>query len=337
MSVFSLGTDPEFFVLDTDRRPVPAFKFFPGKEEKRQVAPDYSSRVLAFRDGYAVEINIPPASCRENLTLSMLQGLKGTLKCLPMGYTLSSLPAVPIRLPEDLDGAPEDVRTFGCDPSWNAYTGDCLTVPLDASEHPWRYAGGHMHLSIPTGYKGYTGFDAYQWIFNAESIMLFVRMLDLYLGVPLTLWFAKEETFRRREYYGKAGEFRFQEYMKAPATGLPAYVGVEYRTPGPEVWNAPPVASFAFGVMRSVAENFDYLRSKWDAGMEEAIRHAVNTGEGARALLRDSAFCNVEMFEKLVLRNRPFQTLNTDFKASSEIAQRGWAHYSSVGAEFSLF
>jgi hypothetical protein len=105
--------------------------------------------------------------------------------------------------------------------------------------------------------------------------------MDLYVGAPLSFLFDSKQTFLRRRFYGQAGEFRSQKYGSGKEE-----VGVEYRTPGPEVWNAAWVASFAMGVGRHIALNFRALAKKWDKHIEADLQLAINTGAGLSKMLR---------------------------------------------------
>lgn len=338
----TLGTDPELFLVHgTTGRPVPAHRFFPGKDAKRDAG---VAGTKVFRDGYAVELNLTPQACRETLTHNFYYVIAALSKELAQaGVRLAALPAVEIDLDSDMRDAPEDVQHFGCDPAWDAYTGMPGTIPLDAMTHPYRYAGGHMHLGAPyhmwfhnTEDKPYwaeykTLFqERYNWMRNAEQVALFMRMADLYVGVPLSYWFHKPETFARRQYYGRAGEFRFQEYGTNQETGKPLAIGVEYRVPGPEVWNAPPVASFAFGVLRTLAFRFNEFAAKWDAKIEPDVQGAINGGEGLRSLVRPmEGWYEKNLFDTGgALEHRPFQNLVVrDQETMGYFHTRGWAFF----------
>lgn len=343
MSVWTLGTDPEYLIVDAQGRPTPAHRFFPPKTEKMKLT-NFNGTMTSqcFRDGYAVELNITPSTCRESMTSKVLGGLFAIQRYLePKGYRLVSRAAWNIDLQADLKDAPEDVLTFGCDPSWNAYTGDMGTVPLDATVHPKRYAGGHLHIALPytlvdpeNKVNPQNVKDTYNWVINAETACLFIRMMDLYVGVPLTYWFDRAETYQRREFYGKAGEFRYQTYGEDPATGKPLYVGLEYRTPGPEVWNGPPVASFALGTMRHIANNFSTFRKGWDPGVEADVIRAINTGAGLKALIRDNGFTGKDTFLGVMEKyNRPFQEMRLFDQSKPEGSRAytwGWDHMTSA-------
>lgn len=296
-----LGMDPEFVIVNKLGRPIPAHKAgIPGPGEKRMLAPDPATtdertgklrynpetdwQTRCFRDGYMVEFNVRPQTCRQSLTHLLRNGvaiLQRELK--EKGLTLAAIPAVRINLARDMKDAPPDVMQFGCKPSLDAYNGEVKIPPIDAISHPYRYAGGHMHF-------GYSGNEEEKWMLNKDNHADAVKLLDLYLGLPLTALFNNRRTYLRRRYYGQAGEYRSQQYLK-PDSHKPAHwadtqwaayvktqVGIEYRTPGPEMWNAAWVASFAYGVGRFVMTGYKQLLKKYDRKLGDGVRAAINTG-----------------------------------------------------------
>ncbi len=334
-----LGADPEFFILDKSGKPVSAHKFFRGKEDKhcaenpsddwtRYIAQNiYDPRVVGnggyrkrneeeaqqfwkgtkassgnklFRDGFAVEFNPFTNECRDSLANNFVTCVVGAQEMLGEDYKLHSLSTVAIDVDEDLKGAPADLLTFGCDPSWDAYTGEKKVAKVDAMTHPFRYAGGHMHFST---YKGaYTLALDYKSLYSngttaqgptakennsvgdetvllrPEDYPLLVKMFDLYVGLPLTYIYESDLIYARREVYGQAGEYRPQKY------GDP-YMGVEYRSPGPEMWRHMATTGMAFSTARFVIRNFQQLKETWNKDAEPFINVAMNTGKGLEELL----------------------------------------------------
>lgn len=266
-----IGTDPEFFIVSKRGRPVPAHHLFGDKHHKHEI----SNGVKAFRDGYAVEINVPPSDSVLALAKSMRAGLLGVRGLLLEGQRLVAVPVVSIDPSADLRDAPDDVLHFGCDPSYDAYTGQEKCPRVDASKHPYRYAGGHMHFSATSAEisKGRFG-----WLKKKDNHLLFIRMLDYRVGIPLTLMALGPGQFERRRVYGQAGEFRPQEYPDGS-------LGLEYRTPCPAIWNNLATASFAFDTALQIFQNFYLYAKVWKEAHEAKIQRALNTGEGLREFL----------------------------------------------------
>jgi hypothetical protein len=278
------GTDPEFFIVERKSgRPVPAHRFFPDKTKKVEVPQgnEYSyyrfkpgAGGKLFRDGYALEINTAPSTCRGLLIATVANTLLRAQEIIRGDYKLVSTPTVQIDIRADLMEAPGDVLTMGCDPSWNAYTGVEAGVPVDALSYPYRTLAGHLHFAQADVYKN-------QPVLDESLYPLITKMFDLFIGVPLTYLTSTPATFQRRELYGRAGEFRIQEY---PLTHC---AGIEYRVPDATVYNSDLLVQMALGVGRRILEPevFGKLATSWDPKIEPKVRDAINLGKDVEALL----------------------------------------------------
>lgn len=300
-----LGADPEIFLADATGKAVSAAVLFPGgKESKKTLYSDdpYGIYVKGFRDGYAVELNINPASCIASATEVMRAGLLALEKlAAEQELVLAPWPSVRVDLEPLLKTGDPTMFQFGCDPALNAYTRGPCYINLDGASHPFRYAGGHIHFSPdPDPATGRSP----AWITDPAACYRAVRMLDLFLGLPMAAIFSAPEAFRRRQYYGKAGEFRMQDYGGPPyATyGRDEYrYGLEYRVLGPEVLAHHAWLSLAWALGRSVLSCFEDLYKKcWKDGMESELQMAINTGRNWKKLFQPSTFLpTVEVVEAL--------------------------------------
>lgn len=284
MSYSMVGVDPEMFLVGKNGRAVPAHTLFPEKSKREQVGRCSSY----YRDGYAVEFNITYGqTCRETLITYLYEAISAAAYTAnKRGLRLISVPAVRVNLSELVE-APTDVQVFGCKPSVNAYTKLSSIPDIEAMAHPFRYAGGHLHFSFPLAFRSNELLDKHHcWILDPENVFLFVKMMDLFVGVPMTYIEANPLNFLRRENYGKAGEFRFQHYSSTNHYNLGA-VGIEYRTLSPFWLRQPGLLSFALGMGREIFNNFHSYAKKWDSSLEPKIRKAIDTGIGLRGLLQD--------------------------------------------------
>ena len=262
------GTDSEFFILDRRGKPAPAHRFFPGKDDKLYFEVKERGRGALFRDGYALEINVPPAHCRSVLVDSVNIMLHKAQQRLPNGYKLTTAPVVGIDL-RSLRRAPYDVQQFGCDPVLDAYLGDERATNLDGTKHRLRYSGSHFHFSVK---------PIPAWMKKFDNMCLLAKLMDQRIGLPLAMIFNNAGSRARRKYYGLAGEFRLQRYEDGER-------GFEYRVPTSEVWNDPGVAMMVMGVGRDTILNFARLQQTWDRRLELCIQRAINTGIGIDNLL----------------------------------------------------
>lgn len=202
MKGFSIGADPELFVLDETGKPVSAAGLIPGTKAVPHKVEGGAIQV----DGMAAEFNIDPCTSftefndRIKLVMKQLQGF------LPTGYTLSAVPC--IVFDEDVwDAAPEEAKELGCSPDFNAWTGTVNPPPNCPSNLRLRTASGHLHI----GWTDDADMGDIQHILNCQDL---VKQLDWYLGA----WSLKMDPDpTRRLLYGKAGACRYKPY------------GVEYR------------------------------------------------------------------------------------------------------------
>jgi hypothetical protein len=201
MEGFTVGCDPEIFVLDPDGRPVCA-EMIPGTK----AAPHEVPFGAVQRDGFAAEFNIQPAKTFEEFDHNITSVVKSLKEFLPKGHTLSFTPSVVFD--EDVFiNAPEDAQELGCSPDFNAWTGEVNPPPHDPENPYLRTASGHLHYGWTDG----ASLSDLQHVLNCRDL---VKQLDWYLGG----WSLKmDEDSTRRRLYGKAGSCRYKPY------------GVEYR------------------------------------------------------------------------------------------------------------
>ena len=194
-----VGADPEVFVKK-GKDFVCAEGLIPGTKEEPYRVPDGAVQV----DGMALEFNIDPAETEDQFAHNILSVLNQLREMVP-GYTLSITPTATFSK-EVFDAASPTSKILGCDPDFNAYTGE--QNPRPDNNQMFRTAAGHVHI-------GFTeGVDPYETTHFQRCITL-VKHLDAYLGIPSVLWDADK---KRRAMYGCAGAFRPKNY------------GVEYRT-----------------------------------------------------------------------------------------------------------
>lgn len=201
MEGFTFGCDPELFVFDPEGRPVPA-DMIPGTKDN----PHKVEFGAVQRDGFAAEFNIDPAPTFKEFNRNIAAVMKQLEGFLPKGHTLQTVPSV-VFDKDVFDAARDDIKELGCQPDFNAWTGEVNPPPADLENPYMRCAAGHLHIGWTEG----AGLDDIQHIMNCRDL---VKQLDWYLGG----WSLKMDNDpSRRSLYGKAGACRLKDY------------GVEYR------------------------------------------------------------------------------------------------------------
>lgn len=250
---FLFGCDPEMFVKDAEENLVSAVGLIPGTKKEPFKVEGGSVQV----DGMAAEIGINPARTFEEFNNNIVTVVKQLKAMLPKGYGLVVEPSV--RFSQSvMDSQPDEAKVLGCEPDFNAWTGEINPYPDTSTDPLLRTASGHLHV-------GWTDED--MPVTDELHLMHcrdLVKQLDWYLGA----WSVqKDSDVTRRKLYGKAGAFRPKPY------------GCEYRVLSNFwlkdketrriVWNR---MQMAISQMRSVEHAKRY------AERNEEIRNIINEG-----------------------------------------------------------
>lgn len=198
---YKVGCDPEVFMRNPNTGLfVNAHNMIPGDKKNPFKVPDGAVQV----DGMALEFNIEPAVTSGQF-LHNVKSVYNTLTNMVPGYELVTVPTAEFGA-EYMAEQPEESLELGCEPDFNAYTGQ--ENPRPNAKNTFRTASGHVHI-------GWTeGADPLDPAHFADCIAV-VKQLDWSLGLMSKLWDSDE---KRRTMYGDLGAFRPKPY------------GVEYRT-----------------------------------------------------------------------------------------------------------
>lgn len=194
---FKFGADPEVFIHDAEGKLVPAVGLIPGTKE----APHKVEYGAVQVDGLAAEFNIDPVTNFTDFNRNIVQVMRQLKAMLPAGYGFLIQPAVTFDQ-SIMDALAESDKQMGCDPDFDAWTGQVNPIP-DTSDTPGlRTASGHVHVGWCEGAD----------VSNADHIEHcrdLTKQLDYYLGA----WSVKlDPDMTRRKLYGKAGAFRPKSY-----------------------------------------------------------------------------------------------------------------------------
>lgn len=190
--MFTIGCDPEVFLTNDSGQIVSAVGHVGGTKD----VPIIVHRGAVQEDNVLAEFNTDPADNVQEFVTN-IKTVLGQLRerVNPLGIEIK---ASHIFRKAELMRSGRQALMFGCDPDYNAYTGEQNSAP--SPMQGLRTAGGHIHI----------GYDNPS---NEESMRI-ARAMDLLIGVPSVLLDA--DTLRRR-LYGAAGSMRFKSY------------GLEYR------------------------------------------------------------------------------------------------------------
>jgi len=241
----TFGGDPEFFITDENKEVMASDKFFPSKEKPLVFKGMYCyegkdcDKLKLFFDGIQAEMNIGVQRCREYMADNVRKCIMRAINIIEKKnkkYKILLKPSVEVSK-KVIEEADPEARRFGCMPDFNAYTLTTNTSEIDATDHPYRYAGGHIHLGISSPYiKKSSG--EYKMAKTEGGHIRIIKLLDLIVGIPCVILDDSKEAIIRRSEYGKAGCFR------------PTPYGIEYRTPSCWWIKAPVTVSLILGLAR---------------------------------------------------------------------------------------
>jgi len=209
----TIGSDPEFFIVDSNGKPVSVAPFSAGTKDEPVPLPQLGDGFFEQRDNLSFEGNIPPARDKNEFITNII---------LLRNYFLSKIASHGLRLSdrgvlyfdeEDLC-SPEGME-FGCSSVYSAWE-SCLNNAVEQptpslKDKPYRVAGFHIHI-------GYRCSEFMYDIFGNNKInidILIARLFDMVVTLPSHRICDEPE---RLQSYGAFGKFRSKSY------------GVECRT-----------------------------------------------------------------------------------------------------------
>lgn len=268
-----LGCDPEFFFTNAAGKLVGAESVLPAGGLK--VGTKESKMTI---DGVCVELNPTPMGCRANLGNEIKKCFKDFKLNALKGDISTSFDSLVTLSKAELDVLSDDSKLFGCDESQNAYTKKASKIDVgDPMTYPNRSAGGHIHIGR------HQDMPKVNWALAHPEIT--IPLTDLILGIPAVLMDHGEASTKRREIYGRAGEYRTPEH------------GLEYRVLSNFWLRAYPLMSFVMGMAR-MAVNI--------TGHDEGKLAGKFLKEFPRALIEDTINTNnVERAFKIFYRIEP--------------------------------
>ena len=196
---FKFGADPEVFVK-RNNMPISAYGMIPGTKD----APHKVDFGAVQVDGMALEFNIDPALNKKQWEKNLSSVMSTLGKMISPEDVLTIEPTMEFGL-DYISQQPDEAKELGCNPDFNAYTGE--VNPKPNGEVGFRTAAGHIHI-------GWTENENPMESGHFEACKTLTKHMDACLGILSVL---EDDDVKRRQMYGMAGAFRPKPY------------GVEYR------------------------------------------------------------------------------------------------------------
>lgn len=232
--MFSFGLDPEFVLVSNTG--VQSAIGVIGGSKKRPIARDGH---LFYFDNVMAECAVAPSNSREEAIDNCRTALKNYAAIIPSGLRLEAFAA---RNFPDSELTCDAAFRVGCKEEFCAYELEDVvlaeSIPNEVEDregHQFfitnlRTAGGHVHVGA-TFLKE-----------DELERILFIRMMDLFLGIPSIYIDHDKSSKTRKQLYGQAGRYR-----------EPAH-GVEYRSMGNFWLTHPDLVGLVYDLTEWVVE-----------------------------------------------------------------------------------
>jgi hypothetical protein len=240
----SLGNDPELMLFDKKSKEIiSAIPLIPeGKEKHIHGGPrNLGDGYAVLHDNVLLEFNVPPSFTEEGFVETLREGFKRIYKVIGKNYDL--VPQASHYFAEKYLQH-DEAKLFGCSPEMCAYAIEVCNPPECAGT--FRSCGSHVHI----GRKDFKNFllkdskgklvqddngnycpideiDEGEVLIDPYSKLNIIKLMDIYVGLILTLIDTSKASKERKKLYGVSGRHR------------PTHFGVEYRTPS-NYWTSSP-------------------------------------------------------------------------------------------------
>jgi hypothetical protein len=190
--IMTVGSDVEVFARNKEGKAIALCGLIGGSKEKPRQLQGLPEGYMVQEDNVSLEYNIPIATNREQFSTSIsIMGNEVTKILGALGLEASKDASISF---EDDQLTHPQALVFGCEPDYNAWTKTENRKPQSTNKN-LRTAGGHVHVGV-----------------SDVDMILGIRAMDLYLGVPAVILDNSPAAVQRRELYGKAGAMRPKPY-----------------------------------------------------------------------------------------------------------------------------
>jgi hypothetical protein len=257
---FSLGADPELFIVNTKTdKVVSAVGMIPG-EKGNPYTEGLPKGYGLETDNILAEFNIPPVYDKEDFVESILYMQNYIDKFVKRINPDLGIKCVASQVVPASELQSKQAKEFGCSVDYNVYTKKANPKPKGTATNI-RSAGCHLHF----------GYDCP----NIDQSLLLIKYFDLCIGIPSII---KDPDIKRRSLYGKAGCFRLKKY------------GFEYRVLSSAMMNS--VSNIKF-VWNQLMKAINFYNNDISLPSSSLIRDTINNSdiEMAKRLIKEYELC----------------------------------------------
>ena len=190
--MITIGSDVEVFARDKTGKAIALCGLIGGSKQEPRQLQDLPKGFMVQEDNVSLEYNIPIAQSQHDF-VTYIGIMCNRVSEILQGMNLNMSKEAAISFDTDQLQHPQ-AKVFGCEPDYNAWTKMENRKPT-ATDQNLRTAGGHIHVGT-----------------GEVDMILGIRAMDLFLGVPSVILDSSPASVKRRELYGKAGAMRPKPY-----------------------------------------------------------------------------------------------------------------------------
>lgn len=249
----TIGSDPEYGVVDQNNRPRSVVGNLPGTKKEPFSLNDY---VSCQEDNVGAEICIPPCTTAEQFLKYITMGKLLTQRKLREKKPNYSLISASSLRYDNNELMSDQAMMFGCEPSYCVYTGGQSPRPTPEQIGNLRSFGFHVHVGFPIA-EGER---------QTDYVARLIRAMDITLGLPSIIIDGDTE---RRQIYGNAGDLRYRMIKDV--------LVAEYRTLGGFMHSSHVLIKYVFHQTVKAIQLFN----EWTNDHEqfgEVVKTAIDTG-----------------------------------------------------------
>ncbi len=235
---FTIGSDPEVMIYNRSLgKIVSSLALLPDKQNPI----DLNDGIFVYADNVLVEAKFPPVRTKAEFVNSFRKAFFRIKRHLGDNFKIIPVAA---HVYDDSELQDRAAWKIGCVPSYNCYTQD--ENEIVKFNDGMRTGSAHIHIGNPN-------------LCNYNRRHETTRLLDVFVGCASVILEQDiaEASRARRNFYGKAGEFR------------PTPYGLEYRVLSPFVLSSPALIELIYDLV-------DFTLSIVEGGESEQILNLVN-------------------------------------------------------------
>lgn len=212
--ILTIGSDPEFALINQDGKPISGVGLIGGTKKNGVPISAKTEGCLKEEDNVGCEFTVPPVDFKDATSALKLRNYitdcvyYTNLDLQDKGLRLANVSSLEYDA-EQLDS--ESAQRFGCEASYDIYTGTVSERPTPTQVGSLRSFGFHIHLGLASADVEMSPRE------RGERSDKIIFLCDLFMGLPSIIL---DEDEKRRKIYGNLGDHRFTSY------------GLEYRTLG---------------------------------------------------------------------------------------------------------